>query len=244
MNRDQLFARATDPKQYDSAGLDWPREGVPSSPAMQFFQRSLRPELGDLRGKSVLDIGCGTGLLCALFDELGARRAVGLEPSARNAAAARRQFPELEIVEDSLQSAELSSRFDLAVAVMSFEHQPELGGAFRRVHDLLVPAGRFLLVVGDKPFHLTPRFGLGLEIHELPDGSALVATAYPFGTLHDVIRPVSHYLEAARAAGWNVLRTLPLVPTRELIETDAGWGAFEGRPLAHLLVMEKLGTAT
>jgi len=238
VNRDQLFARATDPKQYDAPGLDWPREGVPSSPAMQFFQRSLRWELGDLRGKSVLDIGCGTGHFCELIEELGARRVVGLEPSARNAAAARRRYPGLELVEGSLQGAELPTRFDLAVAVMSFEHQPDLTGAFRRVRDLVVPAGRFLLVVGDKPFHLTPRFGLGLEVHEEPDGSALVATAYPFGTLHDVIRPLGHYVEAARAAGLTLLRTVPLVPTRDLIETDAGWGAFEGRPLAHLLILE------
>ncbi len=239
MTREELLHRAADPKQYDSPDLDWPREGRQASPAMRFFRSRLRHQLGDLSGKSVVDIGCGTGHLYVLFEMLGARRAVGLEPSARNAAAARKEFPRLIVIETSLQGADLACEFDLAVAVMSFEHQPDLLEAFLRVARMLRPGGRFLLVVGDKEFHLTPRFDLSLEVHENPDGSAAVATGYPYGTLCDVVRPVLHYERAAQAAGFTVRSMIPLLPTHELIDTDTRWREFEARPVGHLLVMDR-----
>ena len=90
---EQLFALATDPQQYDSPGLDWLREGAPDSPSARFFRSYLERELSDLRGAAVIDIGCGTGHLYTLFHALGAARVVGLEPSRRMAAVARRLFP-------------------------------------------------------------------------------------------------------------------------------------------------------
>jgi len=237
VTREELFARATDPGQYDTPGLDWPREGSLSSPSTQFFHRYLREELGDIRDRSVVDIGCGTGHLYSMFERLGAGRVVGLEPSERNAAIARRQFPGLEVVAGTLQDSDLGSPFDLAVAVMSFEHQPDLRAAFRRVASLLEPSGRFFLVAGDQAFHLTPRFGLILEAHAMPDGSTVVATRYPYGTLHDVIRPIEHHEHAARMAGFVVQRKRAMVPTRELLDVDSRWQAFEGRAVAHLLVL-------
>ena len=233
---EEIFQRATNPRQYDSPDLDWSEEGVLSSPAMKFFHRYLRRELGRIAGKAVLDIGCGTGHLSVLLDALGARHVVGLEPSARNVSFARRHHPDLVVVNGGLMDSDLPPEFDLAVAVMSFEHQPELRAAFRRVSNLLRPGGAFYLVVGDKAYHLTPRFDLGLEAHERPDGSVLIATRYPFGTIHDVVRPVDHYERAARAEGFEMARRVSMVPTEELFESDPRWREFEGRPVAHLLV--------
>ncbi len=241
VRREELFARATDPQQYDAPGLDWPREGILSSPAMRFFHGYLRRELEDVRGKSVIDIGCGTGHLHALLTQLGARRVVGLEPSARNAAIARREARGLEVIEGALQDAQFSQAFDLAVAVMSFEHQPDLPAAFRRVSHLLKPGGTFYLVAGDKEFHLAPRFGLRLETYEMPDGSAVVATGFAFGTIHDVVRPVAHYERAARDGGFAVVRRVALVPTVGLFAADPRWREFEGRPVAHLVVARRGG---
>jgi SAM-dependent methyltransferase len=206
---------------------------------MQIFHHYLRRELGELRGKSVLDIGCGTGHLFVLFAELSARRVVGMEPAARSAAIARRDFPRLEVIEGRLEETQFVSEFDVAVAVMSFEHQPDLSVAFRKVRDLLKPGGTFLLVTADREFHVAPRFDLPLETYEMPDGSAVVATGYPYGTIHDVVRPLDHYESAARATGFTVLRREALFPTRELIEAEPRWAEFEGRPVAQLLVMRR-----
>jgi len=132
----------------------------------------------------------------------------------------------------------MASEFDVAVAVMSFEHQPDLGAAFRKVRGLLVPGGEFYLVFGDARFHLTPRFDVEIEAIELEDGSTVVATRRPYGILHDLIRPAGHYTSAARAAGFVVRRERELVPTAELFDADPRWRELEGRAVARLLVSE------
>ena len=229
--RDELVRRATDPRQYDDSGMDWAVQGTAETPSARFDRDAVRAALQGLRIVAALDIGCGTGHLTPLLRSFGAERVVGLEPSARNAAIARKSQPGLEVVETPLAALALPSSFDVAVAVMSFEHQPDLDAAFRAVHGVLRAGGRFVLITGDPEFHRTPRFGLGLEIHPLTDGSEVVATRYPFGTIHDLIRPPDHYLAAARRTGFELERHDPMPPTPELIESDPRWGE-----LAHLAI--------
>lgn len=50
-------------------------------PAGQVQQRTIEAQLGDLTGRSVLDIGCGTGYYSRLFIAHGARRVLGLDSS-------------------------------------------------------------------------------------------------------------------------------------------------------------------
>jgi len=239
VTREQLFERATDPRQYDAPGLDWRREGAPGSHTARFVEAWLSPELERLRFQSAVDIGCGTGHLYPLLHRLGARRVAGIEPAAANAAFARRAFPALEVIESPLQDVSLPDAFDLAIVVMSFEHQPDLAAAFRSVHRLLLPGGSFALIAGEPEFHLTPRFGLGIESHALADGSFLVATAYPYGTVHDIVRPPEHYVDAARAAAFAIRRRIAMAPTPELIESDPRWCPLELRTVAHLFVMTR-----
>jgi SAM-dependent methyltransferase len=236
MTAQELFDRATDPRQYDGAELDWPSEGVLESPSMQFFHHHLGRELGDLHGRSVLDIGCGTGHLFTLFAARGAGRVVGIEPAARSAEIARRNHPGLEVIGRTLIEATIDPGFDLAVAVMSFEHQPDLGSAFRRVAALLVTGGRFILISADPEFHATPRPGVEIETHPWPDGAVLVATRYPYGTIHDVVRPPAHLERAARTAGLVPVRATGLAPTAELMAAEPSWSAFADRAVARLAI--------
>ena len=143
------------------------------------------------------------------------------------------------MIELPLQAVSLPGAFDLAIAVMSFEHQPDLAAAFQSVHRLLLPGGSFALIAGEPAFHLTPRFGLGIESHALPDGSFLIATAYPYGTVHDIVRPPEHYADAARAVALAIRRQIAMVPTPELIESDPRWCPLERRTVAHLFVMTR-----
>jgi SAM-dependent methyltransferase len=231
----ELFARATDPTQYDGPDLDWAPEGDAEAPFARYVRERLEPALGSLRDRSVLDIGCGTGHLAELFERLGARRMVGLEPSARHARLAKRLHPRLSVVRGAVPRAPLRAGFDVAIAVLSFEHQPDLDPAYRAVAGLLRADARFLLIAGDPLFHRAPRWGLGLEVIERADGSALVATTYPVGTVHDVIRPPDHFERAARGAGFATVRSEPLVPDNALMDRDARWREFSGRPVAWLI---------
>lgn len=237
MSRDPLPARATDPRQYDRPELDWSRQGAPDSASSRAYQDALREALAGVRVTAAVDIGCGLGPLEPLLREFGARRVVGIEPSARSAAIARRSHPGMEVIESTLEDATPGGGFDLGVAVMSFEHQRDLPAAFRIVSQLLVPGGRFALIAGDPEFHRTPHLGLPVEARELPDGSLAVATTYPFGTIHDLVRSPEQILAAASVAGFAVERHVPLLPTALLIEDDPGWREIAGRPYGHLFIL-------
>src|SRR5918994_6041335 len=50
-------------------------------------------ELGDLRGRRVLDVGCGTGRLAIVLAERHAAKVWGVDPSAEMLEVARRKQP-------------------------------------------------------------------------------------------------------------------------------------------------------
>ena len=147
-------------------------------------------------------------------------------------------------MEQPLEQCPFEAEFERAVAVMSFEHQADLRRAFRAVRRLLRPEGELYLIFGDSRFHLTPRFDVTFETHALDDGSAVVVTQRPYGTLYDVIRPPQHYADAARAEGFHVRRERELPPGPELFESDPRWRSLEGRPVARLLIAVNVAAAT
>jgi len=72
--------------------------------------------LAGVRPCSVLDLGCGTGLLCCALAERG-HRVTGVDPAAAMLAVARRKphAEQVEWVESSAQSYRARRRFDLIV---------------------------------------------------------------------------------------------------------------------------------
>jgi len=107
--------------------------------------------LGDLRGRRVLDVGCGTGALAAALAEHAHARVWGVEPSEAMRAVARRRLPR-----------------SVGVRAGSAEALPFRGGWFERVV--------FSLVV-----HLVDRPRAFAEAARVlaPDGRVAIATFAP-----------------------------------------------------------------
>ncbi|MFI5289590.1 MAG: methyltransferase domain-containing protein [Polyangia bacterium] len=93
-----------------------------SSPGLRRrFARELRlRQLGDLRGKRILDVGCGEGTDSVLLAKLGAQEVVGIDISPRAIELARRRSlingvaPEVELVCAPIETADLPARsFDI-----------------------------------------------------------------------------------------------------------------------------------
>jgi len=72
-------------------------------PWWERFEAIVR--LGELRGRRILDVGCGTGVLAAALTERAAAKVWGVEPSAEMRAVARSRLPRTVGVRDG--SAEL-----------------------------------------------------------------------------------------------------------------------------------------
>ena len=102
-----------------------------------------------LKGLTVLDIGCGGGLLCEPLARLGAK-VTGLDASAEaiNAARQHAEKSELDItyvcgsVEDFAQTA---NRYDVITALEILEHVADINSFLKGAARLLKPGGILLL---------------------------------------------------------------------------------------------------
>jgi SAM-dependent methyltransferase len=84
----------------------------------------------------VLEVGCGDGRLARALDDLG-YRVVAIDPAA----------PEGAIFHAvSLEDFADPARFDAVVASRALHHIPDLAWALSKLHRLLVPDGRLIVV--------------------------------------------------------------------------------------------------
>lgn len=233
-----LTIKATDPLQYDSVDLDWKKDGMLDSPMRQFFQEYLEQNIEDLTDKNVIDIGSGTGHLTKLFHKFGAKEIYGIEPSHKNVEISRELYPEMIVDEVGLEETRIKKTFDVAIVVMAFEHMRNLNLSFQRIAQLLKPAGIFYAIVGDKEYFTTERFGYTLKIEDLGNGEVAVATGRPYGVIHDILRPISSFIEAARKNGLFLTKNISLTPTKKIIQVEAKYKQFKSKSLGHLLVFK------
>ena len=101
-----------------------------------------------MRAASVLDVGCGTGMLLRRARAAGhAGRLCGLDPAAAMLDVARDGVDGVEWVLGDLSSVSWSGEFDLVVmtghAFQVLTRDEEMRGALAAVRTALTPAGRF-----------------------------------------------------------------------------------------------------
>lgn len=239
--KESLATKATNPGQYDSLILDWEKEGMLDSPTRKFFHEYLEANLENLAGKRVLDVGSGTGHLSKLFSKLGAREIHGIEPAHKNVEISKKLYPEMKVTEQAFEEARSEQPFDVVVVVMAFEHMRNLDSAFQKLSQFVRPNGSLYIVVGDKEYHTTERFGYELGVEDLGHGEVATSTKRPYGTMHDIFRPISNFVEAAEKAGFVLKKQIALVPTEKFIKAEPKYKQFEGKPLNHLLLFEFSG---
>lgn len=144
-------------QQYDGIGEAF--EGFKSLPLMRYGEvPSFLGMVGEVKGRSVLDLACGTGFYSREFKRRGAAEVVGVDISVEMVAAARdieRREP-LDVRYEVGDVAELRSfeqRFDLALGVQCLNYAGSvetMERMCRNIHRSLVPGGEFF-VLAQKP---------------------------------------------------------------------------------------------
>jgi SAM-dependent methyltransferase len=107
----------------------------------------LLAEAGDLRGRRVLDVGCGTGTLTAWLAQDAAARVWGVDPSPEMLDVARRKMPPgVGLKEGRAEALPFRDRwFERAVMMLVLQHV-DRGRALAEVQRVLGKGGR--LVIG------------------------------------------------------------------------------------------------
>ncbi|GAA1098784.1 class I SAM-dependent methyltransferase [Kitasatospora arboriphila] len=141
-------------QQYDGIGEAF--EGFKSLPLMRYGEvPSFLGMVGEVKGRSVLDLACGTGFYSREFKRRGAAEVLGVDISVEMVAAARdieRRDP-LDVRYEVGDVAELRSfdrQFDIALAVQCLNYAESAAAMermCRNIHRSLVPGGEFFLLV-------------------------------------------------------------------------------------------------
>ena len=108
---------------------------------------ALRALLPDLKGKRVLDLGCGYGWFCRYVREQGAADVLGLDVSEKMLAQARETAPDpaVRYQRADLESVALPDEiFDLAYSSLALHYLVHLERLVRIISRALVPGGRFV----------------------------------------------------------------------------------------------------
>jgi len=101
--------------------------------------------LPNLRGKSVLCIGCGTGEECDRLIKLGAKRVVGIDVSKNLIREAQQAFPDIEFHTMDMERLRFPHRsFDVVYSSLTMHYIPSWKKTLAGVKAVLKPGGLYI----------------------------------------------------------------------------------------------------
>jgi malonyl-CoA O-methyltransferase len=110
---------------------------------LQTIERMV--ELGDLRGRRVLDVGCGTGRLAIVLAERFGAKVWGIDPSAEMLEVARSKQPSIGWKLAHAESLPFRDAWFERAATSLVVHHLDRPQAFREVRRVLADDGRFVV---------------------------------------------------------------------------------------------------
>lgn len=210
-------------------GLD----GAPEWPA-------LRAMLPNLRGRRVVDLGCGFGWFCRWARENGAARVLGLDVSQKMLERAKAETRDAAIIysKADMEHIELDpASFDLVYSSLALHYVANLSRLMAQVHQSLVSGGSLVFSV-EHPIYTAPTE---------PSWSKNAAgrNAWPVDSYLDegprstdwltkgVIkqhRTITTYLNMLLGLGFTLTHVEEWGPTQEQIAVQPSWADERQRP--------------
>lgn len=107
----------------------------------------------EVRGKTVLDFGCGTGREAIEIAQHGARRVIGLDIRPKVLDMAAHDACRAGVDQHCVFTAHSNERADVAFSIDGFEHYGDPVAVLRILHGLLKPSGRLHVAFGPPWLH-------------------------------------------------------------------------------------------
>ena len=133
---------------FDERADSWDESGCSGESRVQGAVLSLV----DLKpGDTVLDLGCGTGVMVPFYLAAKAGKIVAVDVSEKMVERAREKFggePSVELRASDALSLDEGERFDAAVIYNAYPHFPDKLVLVEKVYRMLKPSGRFVVAHG------------------------------------------------------------------------------------------------
>jgi SAM-dependent methyltransferase len=194
------------------------------NPLVLVEERPVRELLGDVRGHSVLDAGCGTGRHTRWLCDQGAR-VLGVDASLEMVRVARAKCPEADLLVGSVLDLPVEAgSFDTVLNALMAEHVPDLAALMVSLARALRRGGRLVLSV----FHpAMVQKGVLTHFEHAESGAEYELVTCP--------HRVEDYWAALTAAGLEVETTMDVGLDEALLERMPWMCKHTGVPLALLL---------
>lgn len=101
----------------------------------------------DLKGKRILDLGCGFGEHCKRFVDCGAEKVVGIDISEKmlKVAMAENSDPRITYINISMEEiSQLKEKFDIVISSLAFHYVEDFEGVIRNIYNMLDDKGIFI----------------------------------------------------------------------------------------------------
>jgi toxoflavin synthase len=224
-------------------------------------QYSLFKLVGDLMGKSVLDLACGEGHYTRIIKALGASRAVGVDVSPKMIELAEATECEnlqgIEYLVADARDINFAARFDVVIAAYLLNYartEDELGSMCEAIGRSLKPGGRFVGVNNNpaqslSTFGATRKYGFIKSATEEPRNGTPIH--YTFFMDPETFRVENYHLDIAlhdqafRRAGFSGVewRPMELAPSEASGPDRQFWSDFFVDPPVILLQCHKTEVA-
>ncbi len=110
-------------------------------------QPAIKSLLPDLKGKRILDLGCGYGESCSYFIEKGAQKVVGIDISKKMLEVAEKEnsHMNIEYLEESMDDIDkLSGKFDIVYSSLALHYIEDFKKLLMGINNLLSEDGLFI----------------------------------------------------------------------------------------------------
>ena len=123
----------------------WSREyDTYPNPLIELEQEIVPDMVGDVAGKKLLDVGCGTGRYADYFKRKGAR-VVGVDFCYPMLKRAREKNPNLDLLQAKLIDFPISDQFDIVLCNLVLSHIHDLNDAVSKICESVRPGGQIII---------------------------------------------------------------------------------------------------
>lgn len=208
--------------------------------------------LPDLKGKRVLDLGCGFGEHCQRFVDLGAEAVVGLDISEKMLTLAKRKHSNPKITYVNLPMEDLDKiegNFDLVVSSLAFHYVDDFPEVLTKIHEKLTENG-LLVFSQEHPINTCHSGGDRWTRDE--DGNRLYANLAHYGlsgeresvwfvdNVKKYHRTFSEVINDMIATGFSIEKMLEPFPSEDLLKVYPEYADLQHKPDFLLLKARKV----